>query len=57
MRIHIVLAQVTEYQWRAVKAFVVEEEADEYAEKIFEDGRLGDMKILDSRVDEVNLED
>ena len=57
MWIHVVSAQFTEYQWRAVKAFLIEEDADEYAEKIYEDGHIGDQKILDSRVDEVVLED
>ena len=57
MWIHVVSAEIKENVWRAVRAFVIESEADEYAEKIFEDGRLGDMRILDSRVDEVNLED
>ena len=57
MRIHVVLAQFTEYQWRAVKAFLIEEEADDYAYKIYEDGHIGNQRVLDSRVDEVYLED
>lgn len=56
MWVHVVSAEVRENVWRAVKAFVVEEEADEYAEKIYEDGRIGKQKVLDSRVDEVILE-
>jgi hypothetical protein len=57
MRIHVVLAEIKVDVWRAVKAFLVEEEADEYAEKIYEDGYVGEQRVLDSRVDEVNLED
>lgn len=57
MFIHVVSAQFTEYQWRAIKAFVIEEEADEYAESIYENGHWRGQRILDSRVDEVNLED
>ena len=61
MRIHIVLAEFNEelehYQWRAVKAFLLEEEADEYAYKIYSDGCVGNKRVTDSRVDEVVLED
>jgi hypothetical protein len=57
MRIHVVSAEIEEDVWRAVKAFIIEEEADEYAEKIYENGCVGDKRVLDSRVDEVNLED
>lgn len=57
MWIHVVSAQVSEYQWRAVRAFVTEVEADEYAEKIYEAGHIGDQQVLDSRVDEIVLED
>lgn len=56
MFIHVVSAQITEYQWIAVKAFLLEEEADEYAETIYEDGCVNNQRVLDSRVDKVNLE-
>ena len=57
MYIHVVSAEVKENVWRAVRAFLIEEEADEYAEKIYENGRIGDQEVLDSRVDEIVLED
>ena len=57
MWIHVVLAEVREDVWRAVRAFITEAEADEYAEKIYEDGHIGDQQVLDSRVDEIVLED
>ena len=57
MWIHVVSAEVREDVWRAVRAFVTDVEADEYAEKIYQDGRIGDQQILDSRVDEIVLED
>lgn len=57
MRIHVVSAEVKTDVWRAVRAFITESEADEYAEKIYEDGCIGERKVLDSRVDEVVLED
>lgn len=57
MRIHVVSAQFAAYDWMAVKAFLREEDADAYAEKIYEDGHFGSQIILDSRVDEVFLED
>lgn len=57
MWIHVVSAEIKTDVWRAVRAFVTEAEADEYAEKIYEDGHIGDQRVLDSRVDEVNLED
>lgn len=57
MWIHVVSAEVKENVWRAVRAFVTEAEADEYAEKIYEDGRIGEQQVLDSRVDEIVLED
>ena len=57
MWIHVVSAEVKENMWRSVRAFVTEAEADEYAEKIYEDGHIGEMQILDSRVDEIVLED
>ena len=57
MWIHVVLAEVKTDVWRAVRAFVTEAEADEYAEKIYEAGRIGDQQVLDSRVDEIVLED
>ena len=57
MWIHVVLAEIKTDVWRAVRAFVTEAEADEYAEKIYENGYVGDQRVLDSRVDEVNLED
>lgn len=56
MKIHVVSAEFTKYQWRAVKAFFIEEEADNYACEIYEKGYVGDEAILDSRVDEVILE-
>ena len=57
MWIYVVSAEVKENVWRAVRAFVTEAEADEYAEKIYEDGHIGDQQVLDSRVDEIVLED
>ena len=57
MFIHVVSAEIEEDVWKPVKAFIIEEEADEYAEKIYENGCVGDKRVLDSRVDEVNLED
>ena len=57
MWIHVVSAEVKENVWRAVRAFVTEAEADEYADKIYEAGRIGDQQGLDSRVDEIVLED
>lgn len=57
MWIHVVSAEIEEGVWRAVKAFTIEEEADEYAEKIYENGCVCNNRVLDSRVDEVNLED
>jgi len=57
MHIHVVSAEIQENVWRAIKAFVDETDADMYAQKIYEIGYLGDKQILDSRVDEVNLED
>lgn len=57
MWIHVVSAEIEEDVWRAVRAFVTEAEADEYAEKIYQDGRIGDQQVLDSRVDEIVLED
>ena len=57
MYIHVVSAEIKENVWRAVRAFLIEEEADEYAEKIYENGRIGDQEVLDSRVDEIVLED
>ena len=57
MRIHVVLAQFDEYQWRAVRAFLLEEEAEEYAEKIYADGCVNNQRVFDSRVDEIVLED
>ena len=57
MWIHVVSAEIRENVWRSVRAFITEVEADEYAEKIYQDGRIGDMQILDSRVDEIVLED
>ena len=57
MWIHVVSAEVKTDVWRAVRAFVTEAEADEYAEKIYENGHIGEMQVLDSRVDEIVLED
>ena len=57
MWIHVVSAEVAENVWRSVRAFVTETEADEYAEKIYENGCVGDKRVLDSRVDEIVLED
>ena len=57
MWIHVVSAEIKENVWRSVRAFVTEAEADEYAEKIYEDGYIGDQQVLDSRVDEIVLED
>lgn len=57
MRIHVVSAQFDEYQWRAIKAFMVEEDADEYADYVYGDGYWYNEKVLDTRVDEVILED
>ena len=57
MYIHVVSAEIKENVWRAVRAFLIEEEADEYAEKIYENGQIGDRQVLDSRVDEIVLED
>ena len=57
MWIHVVSAEIKEDVWRAVRAFVTESEADEYAEKIYQDGHIGDQIVLDSRVDEIVLED
>ena len=57
MWIHVVSAEVKENVWRSVRAFVTEAEADEYAEKIYEIGHIGEMQVLDSRVDEIVLED
>ena len=57
MYIHVVSAEIKENVWRAVRAFLIEEEADEYAEKIYENGHIGDQEVLDSRVDEIVLED
>lgn len=57
MRIHVVSAEIEEDIWRPVRAFIIEEDADEYAEKIYENGCVGDKRVLDSRVDEINLED
>ena len=57
MWIHVVSAEIEEDVWRPVRAFIIEEEADEYAEKIYENGRVGDKRVLDSRVDEINLVD
>lgn len=56
MRIYVVSAQFDEYQWRAIKAFVVEEDADEYAEKVYGDGWIYNERVLDTRVDDVVLE-
>ena len=57
MWIHVVSAEVKKDVWRAVRAFVTEAEADEYAEKIYEAGHIGEQQVLDSRVDEIVLED
>lgn len=57
MRIHVVSAQFDEYQWRAIKAFIVEEDADEYADNVYSDGCWYGERVLDTRVDEVILED
>ena len=57
MWIHVVSAEVRDGIWRAVRAFVTEVEADEYAEKIYQDGCVGDQRVLDSRIDEIVLED
>lgn len=57
MYIHVVSAEIKENVWMAVRAFLIEEEADEYAEKIYENGHIGDRQVLDSRVDEIVLED
>lgn len=57
MRICVVSAQFDEYQWRPVRAFLLGEEADEYAYKIYADGCVNNQRVLDSRVDEVVLED
>ena len=56
MRIYVVSAQISEYQWVAVKAFVLEEKADEYAYELYLDGYVWNERVLDSRVDEVVLE-
>jgi len=56
MKIHVVSAQVSEYQWRAIRAFLLEEEADEYAEKVYSDGCVRNERVFDTRVDEVVLE-
>lgn len=56
MTIHVVSAEFASGQWRAVKAFNVEDMADDYAEKIYEKGYVGNEIILDSRVDEVIVE-
>jgi hypothetical protein len=55
MKIHVVSAEFENEQWYAVKAFVDEEEADEYAMEIYQNGCLGNNRVIDSRVDEVNL--
>ena len=57
MYIQVVSAEVAENQWKVVRAFIIGEEADEYAEKIYEDGHIGKLQVLDSRVDEIVLED
>lgn len=56
MKIYVVSAEFVDSQWRAVKAFFVEEDADNYADKIYEDGCIGKETVLDSRVDEITLE-
>ncbi len=56
MKIYVVLAEFENEQWRAVKAFKDEEEADDYAMEIYQQGCLWDnQRIFDSRVDKVNL--
>lgn len=55
MKIHVVLAEFENEQWRAVKAFKNEEEADDYAMEIYQNGCFGNDLVFDSRVDEVNL--
>lgn len=55
MKIHVVSAEFENEQWYAVKAFVDEEEADDYAMEIYQQGCFCDKRVLDSRVDEVSL--
>ena len=57
MWIYVVSAEIQENIWRAIKAFTIEEEADEYAYKIYTDGCVNNQRVLDSRVDEINLVD
>jgi hypothetical protein len=57
MKIHVVSAEFPKCQWRAVKAFHSEEKADDYANEIYEKGWIGGEAVLDSRVDEITLED
>ena len=55
MNIHVVSAEFEGGHWYAVKAFKCEQEADDYAMEIYENGCYRDKRIFDSRVDEVNL--
>ena len=57
MKIYVVSAEFTDSQWYAVKAFHNEEKADDYAYEIYSSGCVGKNTVLDSRVDEVTLED
>lgn len=57
MYIQVVSAEVAENQWKVIRAFIIGEEAEEYAEKIYQDGYVGTDRVLDSRVDEIVLED
>ena len=52
MKIYVVSAELSDEQWHAVKAFTNEDKADEYAWQIYNVG-----SCIDSRVDEINLED
>ena len=55
MKIHVVSAEFENEQWYAVKAFMDEEEADDYAIEIYQNGCCDGNKVVDSRVDEVSL--
>ena len=57
MYIQVVSAEVAENQWKVVRAFIIAEEAEEYAQKIYQNGCVGTDRVLDSRVDEIVLED
>ena len=57
MYIQVVSAEVAENQWKVVRAFITEEEAEEYALKIYQNGCVGNDRVLDTRIDEIVLED